>query len=63
MIKLGFVYLRFKRKAKKAGKIFKKELIAAGLDKDFVKELTDDYLKTSHFLTNFNLSRLMRSQH
>jgi len=63
VIKLGFVYLGFKRKAKKAGKIFKKELIAGGLDKNFANELTKEYLKTSHFLKGFDFSDMVRSKH
>jgi len=55
-IKLGFVYLSFKRKAKKAGKVFKKELIVGGIDKKTAELLTDDYLKSSHFLRHFNFS-------
>ena len=59
-IKLGFVYLSFKRKAKKAGKIFKKELLAGGIDKKEAKLLTEEYLKTSHFLRGFDFSDLAK---
>lgn len=59
-IKLGFVYLSFKRKAKKAGKIFKKELINSGIDKKTAEILTEDYLKTSHFLRQFDFSDMVR---
>jgi hypothetical protein len=55
-IKLGFVYLGFKLKVKKAGKIFKKELIANGIDKNTAKLLTEEYLKGSHFFRRFNFS-------
>jgi hypothetical protein len=58
VIKLGFVYLSFKRKAKKAGKIFKKELIACGLDKETAERLTKEYLKGSHILRGFDFSDL-----
>jgi hypothetical protein len=59
-IKLGFVYLSFKRKAKKAGKVFKKELIAGGIDKKTAELLTEDYLKTSHFLRQFDFSDMVK---
>ena len=58
-IKLGFVYLSFKRKAKKAGKIFKKELLANGISKEEADQLTEDYLKTSHFLRGFDFSDMV----
>ena len=57
-IKLGFVYLGFKRKVKKAGKVFKKELIANGIDKNTAKLLTEEYLKGSHFFKRFNFSQI-----
>ena len=60
-IKLGFVYLSFKRKAKKAGKIFKKELLASGMDNEEAELLTEDYLRTSHFLRGFDFSDLARN--
>ena len=60
--KIGLVYLSFKRKAKKAGKIFEKELISAGIDKDVAKLLTEDYLKSSHFLREFDFSDMMRKR-
>ena len=62
VIKLGFVYLNFRRKAKKAGKIFKRELLAGGLDKDTANRLTDEYLKSSHFMRGFDFSDLARRQ-
>ena len=62
MVKLGFVYLGFKRKAKKAAKIFEKELIANGIDKNTAKLLTEEYMKGSHFLRQFDFSNLARRQ-
>jgi hypothetical protein len=47
MIRFGGTFLRFKRNAKKAGKVFKKELINQGLDKQVASELTDIYMEGS----------------
>ncbi len=60
VIKLGFVYLSFKRKAKKAGKIFKKELLAGGMDEKLAEQLTEEYLRSSHFLSGFDFSDLTK---
>ena len=62
IIKLGFVYLGFKRKAKKAGKVFKKELLANGIDKKTAELLTEDYLNTSHFLRQFDFSDMVKER-
>jgi hypothetical protein len=51
-IRLGLTYLRFKRQAKKAGKVFRKELLKSGMDKDTVKVLTEEYMTTSEFIIN-----------
>ena len=40
-------FLVYKRQAKKAGKIFKKELRKQGLNKTAAEELTDIYLSSS----------------
>jgi hypothetical protein len=53
MFRLTGTFLRFKRDAKKAGKVFKKELIKQGFDKKTASELTEKYLETS------NLTKLM----
>jgi len=50
LVKSGGAFLRFKRQAKKGGKIFKKELINQGLDRRTASELTDIYLKSSHLI-------------
>lgn len=47
-IRLGGTFLRFKRDAKKAGKIFRKELEKQGIDKKTAEELTGKYLEGSH---------------
>ena len=56
MFKFGKIFLRFKRDAKKAGKVFKKELIKQGLDKETASDLTEIYMKGSeikNFLQTF----------
>lgn len=50
MFRLGGIFLRFKRDAKKAGKVFRKELIDQGLDKATAAELTGIYLEGSDLL-------------
>jgi len=60
VMKLGMFYLSFKRKAKKAGKIFEKELVANGIDRTTARLLTEEYLKTSHFLRQFDFSHMVR---
>jgi len=55
MIRLGGTFLRFKRDAKKAGKVFRKELISQGLDKKTAAELTEIFLDGSN-LTKYMFS-------
>jgi len=50
LVKSVRAFLRFKRQAKKGGKIFKKELINQGLDRKTASNLTDIYLKNSHLI-------------
>lgn len=50
LVKSGGAFLRFKRQAKKGGKIFKKELINQGLDRKTASELTEIYLKGSRLI-------------
>ena len=55
-IRLGGTFLRFKRNANKAGRVFKKELINQGIDKKTASELTEMYLQGSHirrYIQNF----------
>ena len=47
MFKLTGTFLRFKRDAKKAGKVFKKELLKQGFNKKTATELTEKYLEGS----------------
>jgi uncharacterized membrane protein YbaN (DUF454 family) len=47
MFKFSWNFLRFKRNAKKAGKVFRKELVKQGLDKQTASELTELYMKSS----------------
>lgn len=55
--RLGWVYLGFRRKAKKAGSLFKKQLLTDGVDKDAAEVLTNQYLRSSEFL-----SEIIRAQ-
>ena len=48
MFRLGGTFLRMKSQANKAGKVFKKELINQGINKEAAEELTKTYLETSH---------------
>jgi len=48
MIRLSGTFLRFKRRSNKAGKVFKKELIKQGVDKETAKGLTETYMEGSH---------------
>jgi hypothetical protein len=50
LIRSGGAFLRFKRQAKKGGKVFKKELINQGFDKKTASELTGIYLDGSHLI-------------
>jgi len=50
ILKSSRSFLRFKRKAKKAGRIFRKELLKQGFNKKTAGELTNIYLKGSHLI-------------
>ena len=54
MVKVGFglgiAYLRFKSKAKRAASIFERELLAAGMDREEAKKLTEMYLGSSRII-------------
>jgi hypothetical protein len=52
LFQLSITFLRFKRRAKKAGKIFRQELIKQGVDKDTASGLTGFYLESSE-IKNF----------
>jgi hypothetical protein len=59
VIKIGFIYLRFKRKAKKAGKVFEKEMVANGVDKTTAKLLRAEYVKGASIMRGFDFSDMM----
>jgi len=46
--RLAKSFLRLKGQANKAGRVFKKELIKQGLDKETASELTNIYMQSSH---------------
>jgi hypothetical protein len=48
--RLGFAYLRFKRKAKKAAGVFERELLAGGIDRERARQLTEMYLESSRIV-------------
>ena len=48
MFRLTGTFIRFKSDANKAGKVFKKELIKQGIDKETADELTGIYMESSH---------------
>ena len=52
MLRMAGIYFRFRKEAQKAGKIFKKELIKQGIDKNTAEELTKIYIEGSK-ITNF----------
>ncbi len=51
-IRLGGTFLRFKKNAQKAEKVFRKELIKQGIDKQIANELTERYMEGSK-ISNF----------
>jgi hypothetical protein len=59
VLKLGKTYLRFKKDAQKAGKIFQKELRANGIDKETARAMTEIYLNSSRILRAFDYSDLV----
>lgn len=57
MFRLSGTFLRFKREANKAGKVFRKELINQGIDKETAIKLTLIYMESSHirrYIQGFN---------
>jgi hypothetical protein len=48
MFRFSGTFLRFKKDAQKAGKVFKKELVKQGIDKHTAEELTEIYMEGSH---------------
>jgi hypothetical protein len=59
IFKLGRTYLRFKKDAQKAAKIFEKELRANGMDKQTAREMTEVYISSSKILSYFDFSDMM----
>ena len=57
VLNLSMVFLRFKRKAKKGGQIFKEALINQGLEEDLAEELTNIYLESSNIANYIHLFR------
>ncbi len=57
MFKLGGVFLRFKREAKKGGRTFQKELVNQGLDETTAAQLTEIYLESSNIANYISLFR------
>jgi hypothetical protein len=55
VLRLFFAYLSFKRKAKKAAKSFRKELIRSGIEKKTAKMLADEFAASSNI---FNITNL-----
>ena len=47
LFKFSITFLKFKRSAKKAENIFRKELVEQGLDEQIASELTEIYMKSS----------------
>jgi hypothetical protein len=48
IFRLVGTFLRFKRDANKAGKVFRNRLIEQGIDEKTATELTEIYLQSSH---------------
>ena len=48
VFKIGGVYLKFKREAKKAGYTFREELLKQGINTGTAEELTEIYLEPSN---------------
>jgi len=53
MFRLTGTFLRFKSDANKAGKIFKKELMKQGFDKETAEELRGIYMESSYIKKYF----------
>ena len=50
ILRFGGVYLKFRSEAKKGARIFQKELLKQGIDKETAEELTEIYLESSNLL-------------
>ncbi len=49
-LRAGIAYLKFKRKARKAARIFERELLAGGIDPEGARTLTEMYLESSRIV-------------
>lgn len=61
IIKYGSVFLKFKRDAKKAGKIFQKELVRQGIDKSMATKFTAKYLETGNIFNYIGLFKNLKN--
>jgi hypothetical protein len=53
LVKSGTAWLSFKRRAKKGGKTFQKELIKQGLEKEIAMQFTEQYTSGSNLIKTF----------
>ena len=53
--KLSMTYLSFKKRAQRAGKVFEKQLLESGIDRNTAKEITELYLDAGRLLHNLNI--------
>jgi hypothetical protein len=58
--KFGSWYLRFKGNVNNASKVFEKQLISNGIDKQMADELTKCYSSTANILNLKNFSKLSK---
>ncbi len=49
-VQVGIAYLRFKRKAKKAARVYERELLAGGIGPGEARELRDMYLESARIV-------------
>jgi hypothetical protein len=49
-LRLTIAYLRFKGKAKRAARVFERELLAGGMDPGEARRLTEMYLESSRII-------------
>ncbi len=61
IIKYGSLFLKLKRDAKKAGKIFQKELLCHGIDETMATKITAKYLETSNISNYIGLFKNLKN--
>lgn len=54
--KLGFSYLKFKKRVQKAEKIFRDELKSQKLNQEIIEKFVGQYLESSRVIKNFTSS-------